>query len=87
MVNAEFHKKLFAEDAVTLSLDGWSNCRMQSLYGFVAIFSGGVTHLLGLQDLSLDRHTAQFLAGSYSIYLSCNHIAFIKQLIWFYTLV
>ena len=63
MVDAQFRKKLESEDAITLSLDGWSNCRMQSLYGFVAILSGRITHLLGLQDLSLDSHTAEFLAG------------------------
>ena len=64
MVNADFHRKMLGEEAVTLSLDGWSNCRMQSLYGFVAILSGRVINLLGLQDLSLDSHAALFLAGS-----------------------
>ena len=62
-IDAQFRNKLLSEDGITLSLDGWSNCRMQSLYGFVAILSERVTHLLGLQDLSLDSHTAEFLAG------------------------
>ena len=55
---------------------------MQSLYGFVAILSGRVTHLLGLQDFSLDSHTAQFLAGNYKQYFIEGIYAGFQDSIW-----
>lgn len=67
LVDAQFYKLLDQEDSITLSLDGWSNCRMKSLYGFVAITSGRKTHLLSLQDLSAESHTASYLAGKLGI--------------------
>jgi hypothetical protein len=49
----------------TLSLDGWSNCRMQSLYAFAVITRNRETHLLGLHDFSIQFHTAEFIAGRF----------------------
>lgn len=62
-VDEVFHIAKKEASHITLSLDGWSNCRMQSLYAFVAILPGRTLHLLGIDDLSSVSHTAEFLAS------------------------
>jgi hypothetical protein len=65
-VDMEFSALVANENMITVSLDGWSNCRMQSVYAFVAILSGRVTHLMCLKDLSAHKHTAVYLSGELS---------------------
>lgn len=63
MCDQSFERMVKDETMMTLSLDGWSNCRMQSLYAFAVITKGRVTYLMGLQNLSDEMHTATYLAG------------------------
>jgi hypothetical protein len=73
-VDAKFDAIIKNERMMTMSLDGWSNCRMQSLYAFVAILSGRVTHLMCLQDLSSFSHTAENLAGHACLSTPLAHV-------------
>lgn len=48
---------------LTLTLDGWSNTHMESLYGFLVLFPDGCSILHKTEDYSEQTHSGQFLAG------------------------
>ena len=66
MVDVRFRQEVEKATAVTLSLDGWSSCRMQLLYGFVAI-------LPGRETTSLQSRLASIKL------LQSMHFSFMKQ--------
>lgn len=47
----------------TISLDGWSNNRMQSIYGYIVRRADGKVALLDLIDISDLKHTSEHLKG------------------------
>ena len=51
---------------LTLSIDGWSNHRMESIYAWNVIFPSRRTILLRTDDLSSMSHTGENLACHYA---------------------
>jgi hypothetical protein len=47
----------------TLTLDGWTDCCMHSIYAFMVILPTRATLLLDTLDLTAERHTAEKVAG------------------------
>ena len=47
----------------TITLDGWSNDSMESLYGFLVLFPDGRSILYKTEDYSEQTHSGRFLAG------------------------
>jgi hypothetical protein len=50
-------------EMITLTVDGWGNPLMQSLYGYMVVLADRTSHLLALQDHSDMQHDAVNLAG------------------------
>ena len=50
---------------MTISVDGWSSARMQSLFGAVLQLPTGAVQLLKLLDLSAVSHTADNICGKH----------------------
>ena len=48
---------------LTLTLDGWSNARMESIYSFNIIFPDRRMILLKSEDLSTTTHSGENIAG------------------------
>ena len=48
---------------ITLTLDGWSTAMMESLIVAVALFSDREVWVLGAEDASMPKHTAEFIRG------------------------
>lgn len=61
------HGKWLADDNfarhLTLTLDAWSNARMESIYSFNIIFPDRRTILLKSEDLSSTTHSGENIAG------------------------
>ncbi len=61
------HAQWLADDDLaqhlTLTLDGWSNARMESIYTFNIIFPDRRVILLKTEELSLLTHSGENLAG------------------------
>ncbi|KAK9918755.1 hypothetical protein WJX75_006629 [Coccomyxa subellipsoidea] len=55
--------KLSSATDICLSLDGWSDARMQSIFAFVVILAGKKCFLWATENLSMSSHTAEFIAG------------------------
>jgi hypothetical protein len=55
--------KLMNQSNMTMTLDGWTNCCMHSIYAFMIILSDRSTLLLDSLDLSDISHTARKIAG------------------------
>jgi len=53
---------------LTLTLDGWSNDRMESIYSWNIIFPNRKVILLRADDLSSISHTGESLSGTLHIY-------------------
>ena len=65
---AQLKALMQAEDFLTLSVDGWTNCRKQSVYAVtVTMGSDRRTFLLHTVDLSAISHTGANLAGMYKV--------------------
>ena len=47
----------------TITLDGWSNDSMESLYGFLVLFPDGRSILYKTEDYSEQTRSGRFLAG------------------------
>lgn len=54
---------------LTLTLDGWSNARMESIYSWNVIFPTRKVMLLKAQDLSAVVHSGDNLSGN-ALYIS-----------------
>ncbi len=52
---------------LTLTLDGWSNSRMESVYSWNVIFPNRCVILLRADDLSAIKHSGENLSGK-----TCN---------------
>lgn len=59
--------KLFLVDAgashLTYTLDGWSNARMEAIYAHMLVTEARTAHYLKSEDLSLERHTGEYIGG------------------------
>jgi len=55
--------KISNSQNLTLSLDGWTDACKRSIIAFVLLFPDRTMRLLESRELSLDRHTGEFLAG------------------------
>ena len=49
---------------LTLSLDGWSNTRMESVYSFDVVFADRKVILYKAEELSVTTHSAENIAGN-----------------------
>ena len=61
---------------LTLTLDGWSNARMESIYSWNVIFPTRKVMLLKAQDLSAVVHSGDNLSGN-ALYISADMLALI----------
>lgn len=62
----ELKRLIAAQKLMTLSLDGWSNVRMASIYAFnLVLHPGRQSRLWRTLDLSSVSHTAENLAGEH----------------------
>jgi len=52
---------------LTLTLDGWSNSRMESVYSWNVIFPNRRVILLRADDLSLMSHSGDNLSGKHTL--------------------
>ena len=57
---------------LTMTLDGWSNARMESIYAFNIIFPDRRVILLKSEDLSTTTHSGQNIAGGGSSRFVCT---------------
>ena len=51
---------------MSMTLDGWSDAAMQSLYGFLVLFPDGRSILQKVEDFSAHTHSGEFLASKHS---------------------
>lgn len=69
---------------LTLTIDGWSNARMESIYSFNIIFPNRRVILLKSEDLSTTTHSGHNIAGVLNVHslsiVFCNHIQYIQKL-------
>ena len=78
-VVAQRKKRLEAARHITVTLDGWSNMRMKSVMAANAILPspspnrGRGMELLGSEDASAERHTAENVAGGSLSNCMCWH--------------
>lgn len=56
-------KELRESSCITITVDGWSNLRMDSIYACLAITPDRRCHMLSAEDLSAESHTGKFIAG------------------------
>lgn len=71
LLDKEYHgvlSKLLAKinmsDNLTLALDAWTDARKRSIIAFVVLFKDRTSRLLETREVSLDRHTGEFIAGA-----------------------
>lgn len=50
-------------ESLTLTVDGWTNARKQSVLAFVLLFPDGTSVLLETKELYAESHTAETVAG------------------------
>ena len=68
---------------LTLTLDGWSNSRMESIYSWNVIFPSRRVTLLRADDLSLTKHSGENLAGKGAASrLSLYHSSIMCKQVW-----
>jgi hypothetical protein len=60
---------------LTLCIDGWTDRQKKSIYATNIITPDREMHLLGMTDLSIQTHSAEFLKGDETVnYMSCINI-------------
>lgn len=63
LAKTEALQELQKSDCITVTVDGWSSIRMESIYGFMAMLPDRRSHMLNADDLSAKSHTGKFVAG------------------------
>ncbi len=63
-VQLAFKVRLERSGNLTLALDGRTSARGQSLYAVNVLFPDRTVHVLAVEDLSLETHTAAYLTGA-----------------------
>eukprot|EP00775_Hariotina_reticulata_P003312 gene3312-3588_t len=61
-VKAKLKEKIQASENLTLTVDGWTNARKQSVLAFVLLFPDRTSMLLETKELSAESHTAETIA-------------------------
>ncbi|EXX68066.1 hypothetical protein RirG_108450 [Rhizophagus irregularis DAOM 197198w] len=65
-VNKKVTSELEIADSLTLTLDGWTSKRNESLYNYVITTSDRKEYLVALRNYSMESHTGEFLASEIS---------------------
>ncbi|GET03302.1 ribonuclease H-like domain-containing protein [Rhizophagus clarus] len=61
-VNEKMNEDIMNQRNLTLALDGWTSGHHQSIWNFILLTPSHKEYLYQLSDLSLDSHTAEYLA-------------------------